>query len=149
MFWPQQRASTAHQRLDCVQPAMGQGSSELLPTTSACLQECRRGGGSPDEVHFLQEPVANVSSPSQPAAQAARVEKVEERAMSLHLLRHVKRVVLSSCIEEGWSDSRTDTKLQPSEVNLYHLAYYHLWPQTVPEGVLLRGRPAHPRRGPS
>jgi len=70
-----------------------------------------------------------------------KVEKAEDRALSLKELLSVRSEVSTLCISEHWVDMDSGTPLCPESVNLYHFNYYRISPITLPDGVLLTGLP--------
>lgn len=70
-------------------------------------------------------------------ARGPRIKRVEMRAMKLEELSHLRTLIRDNC--RGWLDTMTGKMLTPSKVNLYHLNYYLILPETLPEGVVLQG----------
>ena len=70
--------------------------------------------------YFFGSPSA-VPSPHKPELSAAgcTITKCEERAMTLSELRVVRDMILSTCVERGWTSTYNDVVLRPETVSLY------------------------------
>jgi hypothetical protein len=58
------------------------------------------------------------------------IPDVERRALTLNELRAVRAIILSKCINEGWTSSYDKRKIRPEEVNLYDLNQTLILPLT-------------------
>jgi len=103
--------------------------------------------GSPTSKHtirFCEQ--RTVAAGGANAGAGARIDKAEERAMTLHELREVRRVIVDQCMADKWVDVVSGAELLPKDVTLYTFNYYHISPKTVLQHCTLEGLDCGPVR---
>jgi len=67
------------------------------------------------------------------AKESIKIDKVEERAMSVNQLLDVVKIINERCHAEAWKD-KDSKRLKPSTVTLYDLYKYVIFPNTTKDG---------------